>query len=309
MAIIFDYPFNEAGILAEADQLLEKNYIDQAICMLEEGLSKTRSHEIRKRLLSCYLLKQEFTSCEGIILELNELGCLDLSMAAHDILVSLFQQDDQAAALKKDSYLKRLKLSAFGQKNLTEMIYQLKLDYEEGWVGPIARKFQTLADPDASFEKKASLISDLQEVDTQILLHFQHEFRQFFENETQPVLRTMGFELAVLRGLDLEAAFGARVLPSSPEALKPFAEGVEGTLAWAAGHLEDEASLAFIQAHLVLFHQFCFPDFVKVSHEETVRELCGVLLEANFSYPAKKGRNDALAEKIEQYMATLLVIM
>ena len=40
--------------------------------------------EVKKQLITAYMLKGEFEMCEALILEIKAANCLDLIVAAHD---------------------------------------------------------------------------------------------------------------------------------------------------------------------------------------------------------------------------------
>ncbi len=62
-------------------------------------------HEIKKQLITCYLLKREFETCEQLILEIKQKNGLDLMVAAHDILVTMFQNSKSQVDTNKKSVI------------------------------------------------------------------------------------------------------------------------------------------------------------------------------------------------------------
>ena len=108
MATIYDFPTNYEAKLLEATQLMEKGYTDQAICLLEDFLEIVTDikveHEIKKQLITCYMLKREFETCEQLILEIKQKNGLDLMVAAHDILVTMFQNPKIQIETKQEEY-------------------------------------------------------------------------------------------------------------------------------------------------------------------------------------------------------------
>ena len=181
MGEIYDFQTNYIAKIEESSKLIEKGYIDQAICMLEDFLAVVKDpkikQEVNKQLMTAYLLKGELDTCEALILEIKNQKSLDLTIAAHDILVAMFQGQEASAKQKQEEYQQLLGLTALSSKNLVELIYQLKTYYESVWYEMIEKKIQVL-EREGDLETQLLVISDLRTVDSWKLQLFQEKFEQ-----------------------------------------------------------------------------------------------------------------------------------
>lgn len=317
MAIIYDFPTPYEEKLKEIETLLEKKYIDQAICALEDWLQTAESisvdgqKEIQKKLLSCYLLKKEYESCEDIVLQLKQFGCLDLAVAAYDIVASLLQGQQQEADEKQRDYREELNLSSFGYKNLIELVYQLKVFYEEEWLDDINNKFNDLLKADG-FEEIYVILLDLQEIEASYFMEFQETLKQFFKMEHSPILKTMLFELLSEKEIVLEIVFSeegnSKKLKTTQENLSPLYELI------ASGKKElhtlelDEFSMLWCEQQIVLFYQFIFPFFENIDNKVVVQKLSNATeLESKIEIDSTP--NVVTVEKINQYMLSLSLLI
>ena len=235
MALIYQFPRLEA-----IDQLLAKKYVDQAICALEDGLPLIGALEEKKawqkKLLSCYLLKKEYDSCEAIILQLKQMDRLDLEVAAHDIVIGLVQNHTD----KQAEYQEQLALSGFAYKNLIELVFNLKHFYEQEWLEEAGKKFQALSNSD-SFEKTVIALGALMQIETIYFDHYQEHLHRFLAMDHHPILKIMLFELLCQKEVALEVAFKSEGqirtlstksenLPDFYQAIFPFCEGVDAEM-------------------------------------------------------------------------------
>jgi hypothetical protein len=304
MAEIYDFPFNVDGKLAEVRALLHKNYLDQAICILEEGLNRTENFEWRKLLLTCYISKEEFEAFDELISELKALACLDLSLAAHDIVASLLQGFEAEAEEKRAYYEQQLRLTGFGRKNLLELVIQLQAFYQDERLTEARKKLDRLLEAQ-SFESSLAALAGLQELSPLYLEPFRQELEQFFLNQPQPILKTMLFELLARKELSFDAGFGSESIKTELGIIHALEAALNQAIKEVETMVGDEARLELEQA-LFLFYQWLFPYFKDLAPEK-VAAIFAARIDSNF--PAEKLDSSLEKAKIDQWESTLFSLM
>ena len=210
MGEMYDFQTNYMAKIEESIQLMEKGYIDQAICMLEDFLEIVKEpkieYEVKKQLVTAYLLKGEFEICEALISEIRIANGLDLIVAAHDILVTMFQLPEHVSDAKQIEYQRALGLTALTNKNLIELVYQLKTYYESYWYETVDKKIQVL-EHECSIETRLLVLSDLREMEASQLTLFKERFEMIFKQCSIPLVRTILFELLVQKEIECVVDF------------------------------------------------------------------------------------------------------
>lgn len=325
MATIYDFPTNYEEKLKDIDELLAKNYIDQAICTLEDWLETCGSvtdegqKEIRKKLLSCYLFKREYESCQELVLQLKELRCLDLGIAAYDIVVSLLQNQQQEANEKQTHYQQQLKLNSFAYQNLVELVYQLKNFYEEEWSKDAEKKFKALVSA-KSYEQILFVLSDLEKIAAEYFHRYETSLKCFFDNEHSPALKTMLFELLSRKGLKLEVEFRgekeSKKLETTRESLELFYDAISLAQKDLIRLNLDEATKALLEQHIIMFYQSVFPFFEKIDKKVVIQQLgrqCGgvaleTLIKEEFKEQSDSTHELVTVHKINEYVLSLSLL-
>lgn len=227
MAKIYELQTNYRAKIEQSIELIEKGYIDQAICLLEDFLVSVTcvdiGTEIKKQLMSAYTLKREFDAVDRLIASIFEKKRLDLTIAAHDILVAIFQNQKEMRQQKENFYFNQL--SSFSIKNLKELMYSLKDYYENYWYEQIVKKIDTLQ-TGTNLKLKFSIISDLYEVEEERLMPFTHVLEDITNSCEIPFVKTALFELMSRKNLQGVITFKAngvtrRVL-AEPAVLKKW---------------------------------------------------------------------------------------
>jgi len=317
---IYDFPTNYRDKLDEVDVLLEKNYIDQAICLLEDwlettiGIDNEIKIEVLKKIYSCYLIKREFESCEDLVLELKGLGKIDLTIIAYDVLNSLFQGEVYEAEDKKINYQKQLQLSPFAYKNLVELIFQLKTFYEELWFQEASKKFERLREAE-NFEGALHVLSDLQSVEKDFFLLHKKEIKLFFENSENQILKTLLFELLTQKELIIEVSFKEereKKLNTTIENLYPLYELIQESKKELIKLNKDEMTTAILEQHLVMFYQFMFPFLETIEIKEVIKALEIAILGLNSDEKSEERLNSKekakTLRKINEYLLSLSLL-
>ena len=323
MAMIYDFPTNYEEKIDQATKLMEKGYIDQAICLLEDFLEVVKDQkieiEVKKQLITAYMLKGEFEMCEALILEIKAANCLDLIVAAHDILVTMFQLPGDVVETKQLEYGRELGLNVLTNKNLIELVYQLKTYYESYWYETIDKKIQVLKN-ESSFETRLMVLSDLQAIDPIQLTLFQEEFESILNNCSQPIIKTMLFELLVQKGIECEVNFDSemmsRQLKTTADSLDEFYEQLNQAIHLLFEIEVDEDTRQLLKQHLIFFYQCLFPFVDEVNPGEVVQELARMLFGIELELVRQqKGLDDKLntmtdiTYKMSQYILSLSSLM
>lgn len=285
MAVIYDFPTNYEEKIDQANKLMEKGYTDQAICLLEDFLDVVKDKkiecEVKKQLMTGYMLKGEFETCEALILEIKETNCLDLIIAAHDILVTMFQSQVSLVEAKQLEYRQKLGLNALTNKNLIELVYQLKTYYESYWYEAIDKKIQVLKN-EMSFETQLMVLSDLQAIDPIQLTLFQEEFEVVLNHCSQPIIKTMLFALLAQKEIECIVNFDSemmsRQLKTTVDHLDGFYEKLDQAIKFVLEIDMDEETRQLLKQHLIFFYQWLFPFVEEVNPGIVVQELSRMLL-------------------------------
>ncbi|MTL69595.1 hypothetical protein GMA42_05700, partial [Turicibacter sanguinis] len=202
MSRVIDFPTNYEQKINKADELIDKGYIDQAICLIEDFIEQSNPSQgkelLQKKLLTCYFIKKEFDSVEDVLSQMP-VGLGDLSILAHRFLLYHFDQNDVLLTeLEADC---KKNLSVFAYKNLQELIAQLKTFYEEYWVQSIEKQVVRLNEG-CSFEQSLLILSDLSQYSNEELGYFKQPLITFYEQAPSPILKTILFELLAKKELN-----------------------------------------------------------------------------------------------------------
>ncbi len=323
MATIYDFQTNYEKKITESAELMEKGYVDQAICLLEDFLEMIKDqrikNEVQKQLITGYMLKEEFETCEELILEIKQNNGLDLVVAAHDILVAMFQVQNDLVEAKKNEYRQLLGLNALTNKNLIELIYQLKMYYENYWCEAIGNKLQCLKN-EASFETKLMILSDLQQVNAVQLALFKEEIQSILNHCEMPIIKTMLFELLVQRGIeflvDFENETLSRQLSTTKQNLEGFYQQVNSAISLISQTTLDEEICSLLKQHVIFFYQFIFPFAEEVEEGEVLEQLAQQLLGINLSLSHQQNQANHklntmtdITYKMSQYILSLSSLM
>lgn len=281
MAIILDFPTNFEEKIRQADELLEKRYVDQAICLLEGFIEESRPTQgllqLNKKLLTCYFLKKEFENCEELLNGLIR-NHEDLTLVAHQFLMTRFTKGEEEMLKLQKEYEKSMKGSRFAYKNLVELMMQLKTFYESYWFEEISEKINAFLNSQ-SFEEQLLTLSDLQEMEKEDLEWFKSDICLVFERQLNPISQTLLYELLVQKELEWELEFknlkGSLRLITTSEQLQPFYEILmDISLEVEKKGIMDPMREMLIQ-HMTLFYQFCFPFY---THLDMNYVLDGIML-------------------------------
>jgi len=322
MATIYDFPTNYESKLLEATQLMEKGYTDQAICLLEDFLEIVTDikveHEVKKQLITCYMLKREFETCEQLILEIKQKNGLDLMVAAHDILVTMFQNPKIQIETKQQEYIKQLGLNLLTRKNLIELIYHLKGYYEEYWCRGIEKKLQVLIE-EQGFEMQLMVLSDLQDINPEFLRLYQDRFELIINQCKSPIIKTMLFELLVKKGITCSVTYKTEEtylqLQTTEDNLREFYQHLNQAIKTLYQSDLSEERMQLLHQHLIFFYQFLFPFVKEIDEREVINQLAKSLLGVESLLPdySKRGlkaqTNIDIIYKMSQYILSLSSLM
>lgn len=321
MAIIYDVQTNYQAKIEQSNEMIEKGYIDQAICFLEDFLVCVQTAEIeravKKQLVTAYFLKREFETAEQLISEILKKNGLDLSLVAHDILVATFQNHHEQSQEKENVYGNQLQ--SFAKKNLIELVYQLKTYYETYWDEQLRKKVMTL-EKNPELNVALTIVSDLQEVETERLVAFKEKLENTANHCPSPLIKRAIFELLAQKNLECVIRFEedgeVRNLPTEPLILEQERERIDQVLNQLE-KLEIDPTLkeALIQP-LIFFYQSSFPFANRLREDEVIfellRQLFGVEIEVAVDEGVLKRQGEAnpdIAYKMSQYILSLSSLM
>lgn len=322
MGEIYDFQTNYIAKIEEASQLIEKGYIDQAICKLEDFLVIVKDpkieQEVKKQLITAYMLKGELETCEALILEITNQNGLDLIVAAHDILVTMFQGQEKKVEQKQKDYRQVLGLTALTHKNLIELVYQLKTYYESFWYEMIDKKIQVL-EREGNIETQLLVISDLRAVDSSQLRLFKEKFETIFEQCATTIVRTMLFELLAQKEIECLVHFkhdqNSQILKTTNVNLESFYSKLEQALIVLSEMPLDEVTSELLKQHLIFFYQFVFPFVEDMNPKDVIEELAQSILgvkltleDGNISLE-KTEKITGIRYKMSQYILSLSSLM
>lgn len=322
MGEIYDFQTNYIAKIEESSKLIEKGYIDQVICMLEDFLAVVKDpkikQEVNKQLMTAYLLKGELDTCEALILEIKNQKSLDLTIAAHDILVAMFQGQEASAKQKQEEYQQLLGLTALSSKNLVELIYQLKTYYESVWYEMIEKKIQVL-EREGDLETQLLVISDLRTVDSWKLQLFQEKFEQLLNQCEINIVKTMLFELLAQKDIECSVNFtqeqNHQTLITTTVNFEAFYATLEEALALLTEMTLDEVTREVLKQHVIFFYQFSFPFIEEMNPQVVINELAQVLFRMNLTETEdeeaveKTEKIAGIRYKMSQYILSLSSLM
>jgi hypothetical protein len=317
VAKIYELQTNYRAKIEQSIELIEKGYIDQAICLLEDFLVSVTcvdiGTEIKKQLMSAYTLKREFDAVDRLIASIFEKKRLDLTIAAHDILVAIFQNQKEMRQQKENFYFNQL--SSFSIKNLKELMYSLKDYYENYWYEQIVKKIDTLQ-TGTNLKLKFSIISDLYEVEEERLMPFTHVLEDITNSCEIPFVKTALFELMSRKNLQGVITFKANGVTRRVLAEPAVLKKMERCYAYAIERLEmlklDECIQEELKQLLVYFYQYSFPFIDDFYEDDVIKELAqqvfGLDLEGLNSCETAPTNPD-ITYKMSQYILSLSSLM
>jgi len=306
--MLIHFPLAYECVIEEADALLEKNYVDHAIILLENFLetavSKPGVEAIRKKLLSCYLLKEDLESAESIILQLTQSNCLDLSTVAHHIIIAQWQgTDSELLAYYKD----KLRLAPSSTANLLALVYELKEFYEQEWLGSAQKLFQRFFEA-KDLEEAMDALGSLDGVDARYFSLARDRFEAYLDADSPRLHKAMLYFLwleheqepfPMLEGITITAA---------------MQKAFQDRLAQGLARVEDlglDLNLAqILKQHLYLFYHSLFPHDQNLSQDAVLYWLGKVALNLELSEILEISGNlcpkdNVIEEKVREYMASL----
>ncbi|HAX72908.1 MAG TPA: hypothetical protein DCY20_05235 [Firmicutes bacterium] len=205
MAVIYDFPTNYKEQLQKCDDLIEKGYVDQAICYIEDIDFKHYLAEswflFNKKLLSCYVLKKEFEMCQTLIEALEQQKTVDLTVRAHDVLVQLKVNGKSGEHATKQKHAEELGVLSSYYKALLELIAELKAYYESYWMQEVNKKIDQLIN-ETSVQEQFYILSDMQNLTVEELQSCQEELIQYFTLDRHPITKTLVAELLIKKELN-----------------------------------------------------------------------------------------------------------
>lgn len=322
MGQVIDFPTNYEEKLNQADQLIEKGYIDQAICLIEDFIDYSKPKQgkqfLQKKLLTCYFLKKEFDSAKDLLHDI-EIDFSDLSIVAHLCLLPKFEQNQSsgtAIMLKAKEVL-----SPFAFKNLNELVAQLKTYYEEYWYHSIEQEINRL-EQGASIEQALLIISDLHEHSTDELSFFKQKILNFFESTTSPILRMLIFELLVHKNLHWTLSFTndldgtTSTIDTNEETLVLFEKQLHEAIRQLDQLELEDGIRTCLEQQVHLFYQFCFPNHHQLEIQLVIEGLLTLIMGREMEFLEKndlKSTEQAIINyttcKLSQYILSLSSLM
>lgn len=312
--MIINFPLAPELVLSEADALLEKSYVDHAIIVLENFLSAQKSRagreQVQKKLLSCFLLKEDLEAATAVILQLTEQNCLDLPTAAHHIIIAQWQHPKSHQELQT-YYKDALNLSPSSFANLLALSYELKDFYENYWAQGFNKKFA------AFFEAKELMaaleaLGSLEEADA---VHFESrrtEVEDYFESKAPKIMKAMLYFLLVEKKLDFAPMFEGVPMKTEAEVWEGFSKQMERAQAALEEQGLDINLVEGLRQHLRLFYYFAFPHHQEIEVPLLIyclaSQLVGLefpgILEENGRFSPK---TKEFEKKVNEYVASLLL--
>ena len=322
MAVIFDFPTNYEEKLRQADELLEKGYVDQAICLLEDFIEQAHPVEglsaLKKMILTCYFIKKEFETCDELLKEWL-IGSQDLTLWAHDLLLTRYQAGEEALITLQQQYEERLSTNRFVYKNLVELTMQLKNFYETYWFEQNQKRVMNFLNGE-SFEQQVLTISDLQHLSKEELECFKDQIEEVFLHRLSPVIKTLLFELLVQKGVNWTLRFedhGEVVeLKTAIEELHPLYEVLDQISKLIETQAENDVIKELLTQQALMFYQYCFPFYNRLEASAVVAGLRTFLLEGKTTFLTEddyKSTNKTIIDytccKLSQYLLSLSSLM
>ncbi len=295
MSIIFDFPSDLEDKLEKVDALIEKQYIDQAICQLERYLEQPKLDKyffaFRKKLLTCFLMKEEFEEAQEVLSLLKQSPANDHWVKAHDVLICKWQGDDTRLA----HYGELFGVQSIHYQTLVEFITQLQLFYVSGWETQTLQKLQLLKEA-TTLEVAFALLSDLQQWDQSVFLKHQQSFEALLETIEQPLVKTSLFELLVNQEVNYHVTFRREAecvkLETIPQSLEPLNAVItqgEAIVARVCPELEE-----LMGQYYRLFCLSVFPFFVDLDVEVAILRLM-----EHFGVESEE-KNDIIVSRLEK---------
>ncbi len=296
MAVIYEFPKGLEEKLEKIDQLIERQYVDQAICQLESYLEQPHlnaMHDpLRKKLLTCYVMKKEFEPATKLVMHLQKSPSYDLSVRAHDILLAKWKEEED----KQPIHAAQLGTSSIYYQTLLELMAELHVYYVTGWQQKNEQKLRHLSESE-SIEQALHFVADLQEWSTEELTAQRPLLESLFDTAIHPLVKTSLFELLVMRQVNMNVVFHqepqVKNLSTSVNELHVLKEVIETGEAFIQHDVPQE--LQEICSHY--YRLFClsqFPFFEELDVELSVFQLL-----KHFGLESAE-KNDIMVSRLEK---------
>ncbi|MGL4335677.1 MAG: hypothetical protein ACRCST_02200 [Turicibacter sp.] len=281
MAMIFDFPTNYEEKLSKTDTYIDKGYIDQAICFLEDLLDENFTSQarylFRKKLITCYMLKREYDTCVDLVnMLLNDPLC-DLTVRAHDILVAEFEFGEEQKKLTQQKHENDLGSLSVYYRTLIELTSELKAYYQNFWFADVGNKVMKLCAAQ-SIEEKLYILSDLQEVEADALKGCEALILDYFEQEQPAITKTILYKLLIDRQIETTVTIKngdeMKVLRTESARIHQLETEINKTLVYLEEcYVLSEEEKEFLTHQLIFFYQYVFPFENEVSPRVGISEL------------------------------------
>ena len=274
MAVIWDFPSDLEEKLAKIDALIDKQYIDQAICQLERYLEQPKLEKfffpLRKKLVTCYLMKEEFEEADVVLKGLKQSPLNDHWVKAHDVLLSKWQGDETVMT----QYGELLGMQSIHYQTLIEFVTQLQLFYISGWQQTKLMKLKQLEQA-TTLDVALSILSDIQQWEPSVLTQHIKMFEQLFQTLQDPLVKTSLFELLVNQGITCPAVFSHKAkqlqLNTTAQSLIPLEIFIQKGECYLPKEQPELAEL--VASYYRLFCLSVFPFFDDLDSEVAVLQL------------------------------------
>lgn len=322
MAVILDFPTNHEEKIRQADELLEKGYVDQAICLLEDFIDQAHPVEglpaLNKMMLTCYFIKKEFETCDDLLKRLL-IGSQDLTLWAHDLLLTRYQVGEEASLVLQKQYEERLSKNRFVYKNLVELTLQLKNFYESYWFDESEKRVTSFLNC-PSFEQQVLAMSDLRQLSQSEFECFKDQIEEAFDQHLSPIIKTLLFELLVQKGVDWTLRFhdgeASIKLKTAIEELYPFYDVLAEANKRIEMDSENEGITQLLTQQVLMFYQYCFPFYQRLEMNAVIEGLKAFLIEGKTTFLTSDDYNstnktiiDYTSCKLSQYLLSLSSLM
>ena len=197
VTMILDFPKQMEEKLEKVEMLIEKQYVDQAICEIDRYLKQPQLcmfyGVLYKKLLTCLLMKREFEDAQDVFLKLESEE--DQFVMAHEVLLAKWSGED-----KLSEYMKKLKPHSIRYQALTELVNHFEIFYVSHWEREDEQKMNRLL-KSASLDVALGIVADLEQWDASQLLAKEEAVRLVFVSPLHPLVKTGLAEILVKKQL------------------------------------------------------------------------------------------------------------
>ena len=196
--MILDFPKQMEEKLEKIEVLIEKQYVDQAICEIDCYLKQPQLsvfyNVLYKKMLTCLLMKREFEEAQDVFLKFEQGD--DQFVMAHEVLLAKWSGED-----KLSSYAKTLKPHSIRYQALTELVNHFEIFYVSHWEREDEEKINRLLKA-SLLEEALGIVSDLEQWDRERLLAKEDALRDIFVSNLHPLVKTGVAEVLVKQQLE-----------------------------------------------------------------------------------------------------------